>query len=517
MKYYRQLNFNKKTFANTPDPEMFFKASQYLDCLQELERAIRLRRGLSVVIGKSGSGKTTLSRQLLHQLTTVDQGIQAQLIVDPQCGSAPEFLQAVSKSFGLPINNEPREQQLKNNIKSIKSIKSIKRYLEQAAERGKTPALIIDNGQNLPDFVLEILGVFLTFAVNQHKLLQIVIFARENFSLILRHKTNLTGQIATRLCLRPLSLRETKQMISFRLSKSHRKSTAAPRIFSSPAVWLIYLLSGGYPRRIVALCSRLIIALLLKNKQRAGLFDLLLSLKANSQRTQPHRKGLIIILALSGITTLILSPEIFHRPAKPGVRQNILLSAAPAKAEGTKPLPSTVKTAIRPDEARPSEHKKLRRRTIYFPMQVEPAILGELQVHNGDTLSKMIARVYGRYTKIRLELVRKANKVSGLGQLRPGIIIKFPGEAKVNFQPAAHEFWLQLGVMNTLPAAVDVLKDCPASAPPIIIVPARRSEKDKAAAFMIVLEKRFKKKSAAVAVLKSLTSNLRDQAIIRHQ
>ncbi|HFQ81874.1 MAG TPA: hypothetical protein ENK33_10960 [Desulfobacterales bacterium] len=509
MKYYRLLDFNKEPLLSTPDQETFFKAGQHLDCLRELELAVRLRQGLSVVIGKSGTGKTTLSRQLLQQLTTEDQRIQAQLILDPQCGSVLEFLLAMTKSLGLPIDNESTEQQLKNGIK---------RYLEQTAEKGKITALIIDDGQNLPDFVLEILGVFLTFEANRHKLLQIIIFAGKKFDLILRHQANLTGQLTTRLSLKPLSLNETKQMISFRLSKSHHKSTAAPRFFSPSTVLLIYLLSGGCPRRIVTLCSRLIIALLVKNKQRAGVFNLLFSLRGHKQRTQPHRKRLIIILALSGFTAIILSPEIFHRPTGVNVRQSILRTT-PVQAAGTKPIPQRGKTAPMPiNRAGASEHRAhrvLKREETRLPIPVEPAVLGELRVHKGDTLSKMIARVYGRYTGARLALVRKANKIPGSGKLLYGTTIKFPGETKVNFQPAAHEFWLQLRVLNTLRAAVDVLKSYPANNPPIIIVPARRSAKDKAAVFMIVLEKRFKKKSAAAAILNSLPSNLRKQAVIR--
>ncbi|MFW8602389.1 AAA family ATPase [Desulfobacterota bacterium M19] len=519
MKYYKLLNFKKRPFANIPDREMFFKSAQHLNCLQRLELAVRLQRGLSVVIGKTGIGKTTLSRQLLQQLTTEEQRIQARLILDPQCGSALEFLQAMSKNLGLPADNESTEQQLKGNIK---------KYLEQTSQRGGITALIIDDGQTLPKFTLEILDAFLTLETKRKKLLQIVIFAGESFNLVLQNQADLASHIAVRVNLRPFSLGETKQMIAFRLSRSHQKSNAALRIFSQPAVLLIYLLSGGCPRRIVTLCSRLIIALLIKNKQRAGAFDLLYSLKGNTRMTRLYRKGLIIILALSG-TAIILSPEIFHRPAESGVRQSIL-RVTPARAAGTKPIPVKTETAVKPvkpvksvksvKQPKQLKHRTLKRKkrqTASLPIRVEPAILGKLQVHRGDTLSKMIARVYGRCTEDRLRLVRKANKVLSSGKLLPGTVIKFPGTARVNFQPAAHEFWLQLGIKNTLQTAVNVLKAYPTDAPPIIIVPARRSPEDKTITFMIVLEKRFKKKSAATAVLKSLPSNLRKQAVIRHQ
>ncbi len=508
MKYYRLLNFKKETFSNSPDPDMLFKSGQHLACLERLEPAIRQQRGLSVVIGATGIGKTTLSRQLLRLLNTAHQHIQARLIIDPKCSSAREFLQAIGQLFELRMDNEPTAEQLKDNIK--------KYLFEQAAERGKIPVLIIDDGQKLPDFALEILDTFLTFETNRQKLLQVVIFAREEFNLVLQNKANLTGHIATHVNLRPFSLSETKQMIAFRLSRSHHKSTAAPRIFSPSAILLIHLLSGGYPHRIVALCSRLIITLLIKNKQRAGLFDLLSSLKDNTQSAQPHRRGLIIIIYLSVITAIVLGPELFHHPKESGLRQTILQGAL-AKAEKTKPVSRTAEMPHSPAQrVKPLKSRAARQETACIPMRIEPAVLGRLPVHQGDIPSKMIARVYGRYTGSRMKLVQRANKGLNLKQLRPGLIIKFPGEARINFQPAAHEFWLQLKVQDTLKAAVDILKAYPASAPPIISVPARRSAKDKAA-FMIVLEKRFKKKSAAAAILKSLPPSLRKEAIIRHQ
>jgi len=508
MKYYRPFNFSKRPFANIPDQEIFFKADQHINCLQRVELAVRLRQGLIVVTGKTGTGKTTLSRRLLQQLTTKEQCIQAQLIIDPQCVSALEFLQAMSESLGLPIDNDSTEQQLKDNIK---------KYLEQASQEGKITALLIDDGQKLPDFTLEILDNFLTFETNRRKLLQVVIFAGEKFNLVLRNKTDLTGHIAVRVSLRPFNLGETKQMIAFRLSRSHHKSTAAPRIFSPSVTLLIYLLSGGYPQRIVTLCSRLIITLLIKNKQRAGLFNLLGSLKENTQSAQLRRGALGILLALCIITAIVLAPKLFHHPKESGLRQTIL-QGTQARAEKIKPLSKTAKIPPKPvHRVKLLKNLAAKQETGCIPMRTEPALLGRLIVHQGDIISKMIARVYGRYTESRMELVQKANKGLNLRQLWSGVIIKFPGEYKIDFQPETHKFWLQLKVLNTLQAAVDVLKAYPADAPPIIIVPARCSAKDKAAVFMIVLEKRFKKKSAAAAILKSLPPSLREEAVIRHQ
>jgi len=51
MDYYNILNFKKEPFSNSPEPEFLFQLPQQTSCLQKLELAVRLRRGINVVIG----------------------------------------------------------------------------------------------------------------------------------------------------------------------------------------------------------------------------------------------------------------------------------------------------------------------------------------------------------------------------------------------------------------------------------------------------------------------------------
>jgi hypothetical protein len=58
-------------------------------------------------------------------------------------------------------------------------------YQKGVSEK-KTVILVIDEGQKLPVFCLEILREFLNYETNDHKLLQIVLFAQEEIQDILR-------------------------------------------------------------------------------------------------------------------------------------------------------------------------------------------------------------------------------------------------------------------------------------------------------------------------------------------
>ena len=86
MDYFKILNLNREPFSNYPDREYFFQSRQHLGCLQKVELALRLRRGLNVVIGDIGTGKTTLCRQLIRRFVN-DDAIETHLILDPACST----------------------------------------------------------------------------------------------------------------------------------------------------------------------------------------------------------------------------------------------------------------------------------------------------------------------------------------------------------------------------------------------------------------------------------------------
>jgi general secretion pathway protein A len=121
MNYYNILHFKKEPFSNSPEPEFLFQLPQHTGCLQKLELAVRLRRGINVVIGDIGTGKTTLCRKLIQNLSSTEADyteIETHLVLDPAFNSAVEFLQTVALMLGIKdLNNEESEWHLKERIK----------------------------------------------------------------------------------------------------------------------------------------------------------------------------------------------------------------------------------------------------------------------------------------------------------------------------------------------------------------------------------------------------------------
>lgn len=60
MSYYKTLGLEKEPFSTSPDPDFLYRSNTHDTILKRLEIAIRLRRGLCLVLGDVGTGKTTL-------------------------------------------------------------------------------------------------------------------------------------------------------------------------------------------------------------------------------------------------------------------------------------------------------------------------------------------------------------------------------------------------------------------------------------------------------------------------
>ncbi len=263
MDYFKILDLNREPFSNSPDPDFFFESNQHTGCLQQVELSIRLKRGLNIVIGDVGTGKTTLCRQLIRRFAD-DNAIQTYLVLDPSFATATEFLSTVAELFtGHAPGDFSDDWQIKE---------AIKQYLYRTGvDEKKIVALIIDEGQKIPDFCLEILREFLNYETNEYKLLQIVIFAQKEFQETINLHANFADRINLLHHLGPLSFSDTRCMIQFRLNQSSN-SPKKNSIFSFFSQLAIYRATGGYPRKIINLCHRSIMAMIIQNKSRAGWF-----------------------------------------------------------------------------------------------------------------------------------------------------------------------------------------------------------------------------------------------------
>jgi general secretion pathway protein A len=256
MSYYKLLGLEKEPFSTSPDPEFFYESQEHRAALLRLMIEIRLKRGLSLILGDVGTGKTTLSRKLFQMLKKRED-IIFHMILDPTYDTEEIFLDSLIRTFGLQI--------LASNPSILDYKEAIKRYLfEKGVEEGKTIVLLIDEVQKLNTISLEVLRILLNYETNEYKLLQLVLVGQLEILPRLREMRNFMDRVSLKYVLNPLDEKEVREMIEFRIRKAGYTSTA--RFFTDEAIKEIYQYTQGYPRRVAMLCHEALKYLVAENK-----------------------------------------------------------------------------------------------------------------------------------------------------------------------------------------------------------------------------------------------------------
>ena len=244
MSYYKLLGLEREPFSTSPDPHFFFLSAAHRAALYRLRIAVRLQRGLSLVLGDVGTGKTTLSRRL-SQVLPQDGPIDFHVILNPYFATDQEFLVALMETFHLEVPHP---------LPSVRALLSlVERYLfSRGVEQGRTVVLLIDEAQQLSPSNLELLRALLNYETPDVKLLQLILMAQLECQPTLRAIRNLWDRVSLKYVLNPLDESETKELIHFRLSQAG--FTDREPLFSDDAVKEVFLATQGYPRRIAMLC-----------------------------------------------------------------------------------------------------------------------------------------------------------------------------------------------------------------------------------------------------------------------
>ncbi|MDP2645123.1 MAG: AAA family ATPase [Desulfobacterales bacterium] len=492
MDYFQILNLNREPFPNSPDPDLFFKTRQHQSCLQKLELSFRLRRGLNVVVGDVGTGKTTLCRQLIRQFAG-DKDVETYLVLDPSFSDALEFLKTITQMFeGVRPEETLNAWQLKEIIKTF--------LFRKGVDEKKTVILIVDEGQKIPVFCLEILREFLNYETNEFKLLQIVIFAQKEFQQTLKERANLADRINLYHVLEPLNFQDTRAMIQFRLNKSSRTGNTLS-VFSYPALWRIYSATKGHPRKIINLCHQSVLAMIIQNRSRVG-WSLVRSCMQRTFSKEANKLNRVwIIVAAAGLIIILITardplsfrlPTSWNRPAArpadpqvgplfPSEAFRAAKIQAPYAPQGIKVHPSRFVSRL-------SDNKKTPANSITPPAtragpggvtvpgtaghdRPYPAVLGKVAVRPGETLSHMIKNVYNSFKPEYLISVNHINPhIQNPDMLEAGAEVTFPAIPVAVNPPHARRWWIRVSEKERLDSAVEVLRAHAGHVPPLALV-----------------------------------------------
>jgi len=431
MEYYNLLEFNQEPFSNSPEPEFLFASPQHSVCLQRLELAIRLRRGLNIVIGAVGTGKTTLCRKLIQNLSlppaTEAPEIETFLLLDPAVDGRLSFVGTVAAILGIAdVSPDASEWQVKEKIKTF--------LFEKGVQEQKNIVLIIDEGQKIPDECLEILREFLNYETNSYKLLQIIIFAQPEFRQKLAARANLFDRVNTLYFLRPLSFRQTRAMIGHRIAVASQDPGRRP-LFTLSGLFAVYLATRGYPRRVVSLCHQVLLMMIIRGKNRAGWF--LVRRSVNKMNAPIGRRvawaalGLLFVAAVLASSFYYLNP--FWKTDRTG--QSRSLPAGFSFRSALTPTPSASVQIPDPpqpaDDAQTAESVALAAESDQTAAEdvseYMPADLGTITIMKNMTIWKILENIYGDTGQ---EMTRKflaANpRITNINQTRQGDVVSVP-------------------------------------------------------------------------------------------
>ncbi|MBU1235262.1 MAG: XrtA-associated ATPase [Gammaproteobacteria bacterium] len=249
--YEEYYGLTEKPFQSNPDPSFYFGSRQHRRAMAYLEYGLHRNEGFIVITGEIGAGKTTLVRSLLSKLDP-EKFIAAHLVSTQL--DADNALRLVASGFGVPTSAETKADLLV----------ALEAFLVNVYRGGKRCLLVVDEAQNLSMQAVEELRMLSNFQLNTHALLQSFLVGQPEFRYTLQSPqlTQLRQRVIAACHIGPMDAKETQAYIEHRLT--HCGWTDSPS-FSADAFPAIYESSGGIPRRINAVCDRLLLSGFLSN------------------------------------------------------------------------------------------------------------------------------------------------------------------------------------------------------------------------------------------------------------
>jgi general secretion pathway protein A len=254
--YEQFYGFTGKPFQTNPDPSFYFGSLQHRRAMDYLVYGMHRNEGFIVITGEVGAGKTTLVRTVFSKLDPAKY-LCAHLVSTQL--AAEDALRLVGAAFGLPAVRAGKAELLI----------ALEAFFGAAYRAGKRCLLVVDEAQNLSMQAVEELRMLSNFQLNTHALLQSFLIGQPEFRHTLQsaQMTQLRQRVIAACHIGPLDGAETRRYIEHRLR--HAGWDGAP-LFAADAFPAIHAASAGIPRRINAICDRLLLLGFLADTRGVG-------------------------------------------------------------------------------------------------------------------------------------------------------------------------------------------------------------------------------------------------------
>jgi general secretion pathway protein A len=232
-------------FQLTPDARFFFESTVHRQAMAYLVYGLHHAEGFIIITGEVGAGKTILVENLL---STIDRSsfVTAKLVTTLLAGD--DLLHLVAAGFGIA----------KEGLAKGPLLQRISDFALAQHRNGRRVLLVVDEAQNLSFEALEELRMLSNIFFDGTMALQSFLLGQPQFRATLGSPRleQLRQRVTAAYHLGPLNEAESKAYVEHRL---RRVDWRGDPHFSEDSFPLIHQRTGGVPRQINTLCSRLLL------------------------------------------------------------------------------------------------------------------------------------------------------------------------------------------------------------------------------------------------------------------
>src|SRR6201988_1091506 len=243
--YAEFYGLSAQPFQLAPDARFFFESTVHRQAMAYLVYGLHHAEGFIIVTGEVGAGKTILVENLL---STIDQSnfIVAKIVTTQLAGD--DLLHLVAGGFGIA----------KEGLSKGALLQRISDFVLAQHRAGKRALLIVDEAQNLSFEALEELRMLSNIVVDKTMALQSFLLGQPQFRATLGSPRleQLRQRVTAAYHLGPLGEGESRAYVEHRLRRADWKGDPH---FTDDCFPLIHQRTGGVPRQINTLCSRLLL------------------------------------------------------------------------------------------------------------------------------------------------------------------------------------------------------------------------------------------------------------------
>ena len=241
-KFYRLSGI---PFQLTPDSRFFFGSTGHNRAISHLVYGLAQEEGFIVITGEVGAGKTTLVEQLWSQLDRRTY-ILGRIVTTQVSGD--DLLRLVVTSYGIDDRGADKATLLRRFEKMVREQRGI----------GRRCLLVVDEVQNLSVAALEELRMLSNITVDGRASVQTILLGQPQFRPMLAgwELEQLRQRVLASYHLGPLTEPETRGYVEHRL---RTVGWVDDPHWDEAALSLVHRLTGGIPRRINTLCTRILL------------------------------------------------------------------------------------------------------------------------------------------------------------------------------------------------------------------------------------------------------------------